>query len=153
MLSRECRRRGLPVETLPGATAFVPALVNSGLPCDKFFFEGFLPPKKGRATRLEFLAALPYSFIIYESPLRLARTLVELASVCGDDREASVSREISKLYDTTQRGTLAELRDFFTSNQARGEIVLVVAPPSKPDAEARRHKNKYRSDNDEPDNN
>lgn len=95
MLSRECRRRGLPVETLPGATAFVPALVNSGLPCDKFFFEGFLPPKKGRATRLEFLAALPYSFIIYESPLRLARTLVELASVCGDDREASVSREIS----------------------------------------------------------
>lgn len=153
MLSRECRRRDLPVETLPGATAFVPALVNSGLPCDKFFFEGFLPPKKGRATRLEFLASLPCTFIIYESPLRLARTLGELAEACGEDREASVSREISKIYDTTERGTLGRLRDFYTSNQARGEIVVVIAPQAKPDAEARRHKNKYRTDDNESDNN
>lgn len=146
MLSRECRRRGLPVETLPGATAFVPALVNSGLPCDKFFFEGFLPPKKGRATRLQFLASLPCTFIIYESPLRLARTLGELADACGENREASVSREISKLYDTTERGTLAQLRDYYLLNQARGEIVIIVAPEAKPAAEERRHKNKYRSD-------
>ena len=105
-----------------------------------------MDPKKGRATRLEFLAALPCTFIIYESPLRLARTLGELAAACGDDREASVSREISKLYDTTERGTLGQLRDYYTLNQARGEIVLVVAPQAKPDAEARRHKNKYRDD-------
>lgn len=147
MLSRECRRRGLPVETLPGATAFVPALVNSGLPCDRFFFEGFLPPKKGRATRLAFLAALPCTFIIYESPLRLARALDELASVCGEGREASVSREISKKYDTTERGTLAELRDYYKLNQARGEIVIIVAPEAK-EAGVRRHKNKYRPDPD-----
>lgn len=148
MLSRECRRRGLPVETLPGATAFVPALVNSGLPCDKFFFEGFLPPKKGRATRLAFLASLPCTVVIYESPVRLARTLAELAGVCGDEREASVSREISKLYDTTERGTLGYLRDYYQQNQARGEIVIVVAPEAKPSAEERRHKNKYRRDED-----
>lgn len=144
MLSRECRRRGLPVETLPGATAFVPALVNSGLPCDRFFFEGFLPPKKGRATRLSFLAALPVSFIIYESPLRVARTLAELAEVCGPEREASVSREISKLHDTTHRGTLAELGEYFKVNQARGEIVIIVAPECKPDPAERVHKNKYK---------
>ncbi len=136
----------LPVETLPGATAFVPALVNSGLPCDKFFFEGFLPQKKGRATRLQFLASLPCTFIIYESPLRLARTLGELADACGENREASVSREISKIYDTTERGTLSQLRDYYLLNQARGEIVIIVAPEAKPTAEERRHKNKYRSD-------
>ncbi len=146
MLSRECRRRDLPVETLPGATAFVPALVNSGLPCDKFFFEGFLPQKKGRATRLQFLASLPCTFIIYESPLRLAKTLGELADACGENREASVSREISKLYDTTERGTLSQLRDYYLLNQARGEIVIIVAPEAKPTTEERRHKNKYRSD-------
>lgn len=148
MLSRECRRRGLPLETLPGATAFVPALVNSGLPCDKFFFEGFLPPKKGRATRLSFLSALPCTFIVYESPLRLARTLGELAEACGQDREASVSREISKLHDTTERGTLEQLHNYYTANQARGEIVIIVAPEAKPAAGERRHKNKYRPDND-----
>ncbi|MCM1068103.1 MAG: 16S rRNA (cytidine(1402)-2'-O)-methyltransferase [Muribaculaceae bacterium] len=146
MLSRECRRRGIEVQTLPGPTAFVPALVNSGLPCDKFFFEGFLPPKKGRAGRLEYLADLPVTFIIYESPLRLARTLAQLAESCGDDRPASVSREISKLHDTTHRGTLAELRDFFTVNQARGEIVLIVAGKQRPQPEERRHRNKYRPD-------
>ena len=146
MLSRECRRRGLTVETLPGPTAFVPALVNSGLPCVSFFFEGFLPVKNGRASRLAELSALPVTFIIYESPLRLARTLAQLAEVCGDDRPASVSREISKMHDTTHRGTLAELRDFFTANQARGEIVLIVGPKERTDPDERRHRNKYRPD-------
>lgn len=142
LLSRECRRRGIPVETLPGPTAFVPALVNSGLPCDRFFFEGFLPQKKGRATRLEVLAELPVTFVLYESPLRLQRTLAQLAEVCGPTREASVSREISKLHDTTHRGTLAELADYFAKNQARGEIVIIVS--GKPEPEKKTHKNKYR---------
>lgn len=148
MLSRECRRRGLRVETLPGATAFVPALVNSGLPCDRFFFEGFLPPKKGRATRLEFLASLPVTFIIYESPLRLARTLENLAEACGADRPAAVCREISKIHDTTERGTLGELQSYYGANQARGEIVIIVSGRERPDADSRRHKNKYRPDDD-----
>lgn len=148
MLSRECRRRSLPVETLPGPTAFVPALVNSGLPCDKFFFEGFLPPKKGRATRMQFLASLPCSFVVYESPVRLARTLAELAQACGSDRDAAVCREISKLHDTTERMTLGELARYFEMNQAKGEIVIVVGAPQKPDT-PKRHKNKYRSDEDE----
>lgn len=148
MLSRECRRRGLRVETLPGATAFVPALVNSGLPCDRFFFEGFLPPKKGRATRLEFLASLPVTFIIYESPLRLARTLENLAEACGADRPAAVCREISKMHDTTERGTLGELQSYYGANQARGEIVIIVSGRERPDADSRRHKNKYRPDDD-----
>ncbi|MDE6206330.1 MAG: 16S rRNA (cytidine(1402)-2'-O)-methyltransferase [Muribaculaceae bacterium] len=147
MLSRECRRRGITVETLPGPTAFVPALVNSGLPCDRFFFEGFLPPKKGRATRLEFLATLPVTFIVYESPLRTARTLSDLAAACGANREAAVCREISKLHDTTHRGTLAELSQYFESNQARGEIVIIIAPPTKDENCRRVHRNKYR-DND-----
>ena len=146
MLSRECRRRGLRVETLPGATAFVPALVNSGLPCDRFFFEGFLPPKKGRATRLEFLASLPVTFIIYESPLRLARTLENLVEACGADRPAAVCREISKMHDTTERGTLGELQSYYGANQARGEIVIIVSGKERPDADSRRHKNKYRSE-------
>ena len=151
MLSRECRRRGLCVETLPGPTAFVPALVDSGLPCDRFFFEGFLPPKKGRATRLEFLAELPVTFIIYESPLRLARTLAQLAEACGSERQASVSREISKLHEQTVRGSLAELSEYFNVNQARGEIVVIIAGKDRPDASERRHKNKYRSDDDDGD--
>lgn len=144
MLSRECRRQGIPVVTLPGATAFVPALVNSGLPCDRFVFEGFLPPKKGRATRIAALADDERTFIIYESPLRLARTLAELAAACGDDRQASVSREISKLHDTTHRGSLGELREYFIANQARGEIVIIVA--GKDRERSKVHRNKYRSD-------
>lgn len=143
MLSRECRREGIEVETLPGATAFVPALVNSGLPCGRFVFEGFLPVKKGRATRLETLAADERTFIIYESPLRLVKTLEQLAQHCGGDRAASVSREISKLYETTVRGTLSELVAHFTANQPRGEIVIVVA--GRDDAPAEKiHKNKYK---------
>ena len=109
MLSRECRRLGVDVITLPGPTAFVPALVNSGLPCDRFVFEGFLPQKKGRASRIKTLAEDERTFIIYESPLRLVKTLTQLAEACGDERPASVSREISKIYESTVRGTLAEL--------------------------------------------
>ncbi len=143
LMVRECRRNDITVETLPGATAFVPALVNSGLPCERFCFEGFLPLKKGRATRLAELAVEPRTFIIYESPLRLVKTLSQLAEVCGRDREASVSREISKLHDTTHRGTLQELTEFFTVNNPRGEIVIIVSG-CKAQTEKPRHKNKYK---------
>ena len=127
LLSRECRREGIEVETLPGATAFVPALVNSGLPCERFTFEGFLPQKKGRATRLEELKTQQRTMIFYESPLRLLKTLQQLAEAFGPDREASVSREISKLHNTTHNGTLAQLVEYFTTCAPRGEIVIVVA--------------------------
>ncbi len=134
MLSRECRRLGLDVETLPGATAFVPALVSSGLPCDRFVFEGFLPHKKGRATRLEQLAKDPRTVIIYESPVRLPRTLRQLSEVFGSDRRAAVCREISKLHETIHRGTLGELAEYFDINQPKGEIVIVIEGNSeKPD--------------------
>lgn len=142
MLSRRCRELDIEVETLPGATALIPALVNSGLPIDRFTFEGFLPPKKGRATRLAELAVEPRTFAIYESPLRLVKTLGELAQACGGDRQASVSREISKLHDTTVRGTLAELALYFTSNQPKGEIVIIVG--GKPAPERSAHKNKFK---------
>lgn len=126
MLSRECRKIGADVECLPGATAFVPALVASGLPCDRFVFEGFLPPKKGRATRLALLAEDPRTVIIYESPKRLARTLRQLAETFGGDREACVCREISKMHETYHRGSLSELENYFSVNQAKGEIVIIV---------------------------
>lgn len=126
MLSRECRCEGIEVECLPGPTAFVPALVDSGLPCDRFHFEGFLPPKKGRMTRLEYLATLEETIVIYESPKRLPRTLRQLAEAFGSDREASVVREISKLHETAHHGTLSELQNHFELNQPRGEIVIVV---------------------------
>lgn len=126
MLSRECRRRGIAVETLPGATAFVPALVSSGLPCDRFVFEGFLPPKKGRATRLGILSEDPRTVVIYESPKRLARTLRQLAETFGVEREAAVCREISKLHETIHRDTLGALAEYFSVNQAKGEIVIVI---------------------------
>jgi len=144
LLVRECRRNDIAVETLPGPTAFVPALVNSGLPCERFCFEGFLPQKKGRATRLTELSAEQRTFIIYESPLRLARTLRDLAAACGEERPASVSREISKLHDTTHRGTLAELAAHFEANQARGEIVIVVEGAATAEAVKRVHHNKFR---------
>lgn len=127
LLVRECRRYGIEVETLPGATAFVPALVNSGLPCDRFCFEGFLPQKKGRATRLSALEGETRTMIFYESPMRLLKTLKQLAESFGGDRQASVSREISKLHNTTHNGTLDELVEYFTTNEPRGEIVIVVA--------------------------
>lgn len=143
MLSRECRRNDIEVVTLPGATAFVPALVNSGLPCDRFLFEGFLPVKKGRKTKLEMIAASDVTTIIYESPVRLIKTLEQLAEVCGAEREASVSREISKVYENTQRGTLAELVQYYTQNPPKGEIVIIVGPTEKSKA-AGTHKNKYK---------
>ena len=127
LLVRQCVRDGVEVECLPGATAFVPALVVSGLPNDRFFFEGFLPPKKGRQTRLKELAALPVSFIIYESPYRVLKTLMQLSEYCGAERMASVSREISKVYEQTVRGTLTELIQYFTENEPRGEFVMIIA--------------------------
>lgn len=147
MLVRECRAKNIEVETLPGPTAFVPALVNSGLPCERFCFEGFLPPKKGRASRLAELAADERTFIIYESPLRLVKTLEELAQACGSDRDASVSREISKIHNSTTNGTLAELHDHFTQNNPKGEIVIVVAG-NRAKSEKKVHKNKYKNADD-----
>ena len=144
LLSRECRRNNIVVETLPGPTAFVPALVNSGLPCDRFTFEGFIPVKKGRATRIKELSTEPRTFIIYESPLRLTKTLFDLKEVCGDDREASVSREISKLYDTTHKGSLLELYNYFNDNPAKGEIVIVVAGANSIQTK-KVHQNKYKN--------
>ena len=145
LLSRECRRRDIAVETLPGPTAFVPALVSSGLPCDRFCFEGFLPPKKGRATRLNEIAEDSRSTIIYESPLRLVKTLRQLAEVCGGSRPASVSREISKLHETTVRGTLDELISYFEQNNPRGEIVIIIGGKEKEEKVA--HTNKYKNAN------
>ncbi len=127
LLVREAVRAGLTVECLPGATAFVPALVNSGLPCDRFVFEGFLPAKKGRHTRLEALRNEERTMIFYESPHRMLRALKEFAEVFGSDRTASVSRELSKLHEETVRGTLAELLDHFTAHAPRGEFVVVIA--------------------------
>lgn len=127
LLVRECRRKGIEVECLPGPTAFVPALVNSGLPCDKFCFEGFLPQKKGRSTRLKHLAEEPRTMIFYESPMRLLKTLQQFVEEFGGEREASVCREISKVHNTTHNGTLSELVEYFTINIPRGEIVIVVA--------------------------
>lgn len=126
MLVRACVERGVEVQCLPGATAFVPALIDSGLPCDRFYFEGFLPQKKGRQTRLKQLAEQDHTMIIYESPFRLVKTLTELAQFLGSERKASVSREISKVHEDTQRGTLAELAEHFKMTPPKGEIVIIV---------------------------
>ena len=127
LVVRECVRNGIEVQCLPGATAFVPAVVASGLPNERFCFEGFLPQKKGRMTRLKALAGEHRTMIFYESPYRLVKTLTQLAECLGAERRASVSREISKVHEETVRGTLAELAEHFTANEPRGEIVLVVA--------------------------
>lgn len=127
LLVRECAGRGIEIECLPGATAFVPALVNSALPTDRFCFEGFLPQKKGRQTKINSLATEPRTMIFYESPFRLVKTLSALAEAFGPERRASVSREISKLHEQTVRGTLRSLAEHFTANTPKGEIVLVVA--------------------------
>lgn len=126
LLVRACVRQGVRVECLPGPTAFVPALVASGLPCDTFHFDGFLPHKKGRQTRLKFLAALPYTFVLYESPYRLVKCLDELIAVCGPERPACVARELSKLHEEVKTATLAELRAHFGAKEVKGEIVVVV---------------------------
>ncbi len=126
MLVRACVERSVEVQCLPGATAFVPALVDSGLPCDRFYFEGFLPQKKGRQTRLQQLAQQEHTMIIYESPFRLQKTLEQLAEYLRQDRHASVSREISKKFEDTQRGTIAELIAHYKEHPAKGEIVIIV---------------------------
>ena len=147
MLVRECIRLGVEVECLPGATAFVPALVQSGLPNEKFCFEGFLPQKKGRETRLREIAAEPRTQIIYESPYRLLKTLIQLSQVMGEDRPAAVCREISKKFAETRRGTLGELIVHFTEVEPKGEIVLIVGGASEGPKEKKIHKNKYKNIN------
>lgn len=131
LISRECTKAGIEVECLPGATAFVPALVASGIPCDKFYFEGFLPPKKGRVTRFKELAELDKTIVIYESPYRIVKTLTQLSEYMGDERFASVSREISKLHEETVRGTLKELITHFSQKEPRGEFVLIIEGKSE----------------------
>ena len=126
LMARECARNGIEVQCLPGATAFVPAVVASGLPNDRFCFEGFLPQKKGKMTRLQALSEEHRTMIFYESPYRLVKTLTQLAEYFGDERPASVSREISKVHEETVRGTLNELVQHFTENEPKGEIVLIV---------------------------
>ncbi|MBX2870758.1 MAG: 16S rRNA (cytidine(1402)-2'-O)-methyltransferase [Saprospiraceae bacterium] len=128
LLARACHEAGISVSALPGATAFVPALVASGLPSDKFHFEGFLPHKKGRKTRLEYLASLPNTFILYESPHRLVKCLGQLAEHCGADREACVARELSKVYEEIRTASLADLAAHFEQQpKVKGEIVVVVS--------------------------
>ncbi len=131
LLVRAAIAAGVEVDCLPGATAFVPALVLSGLPCDRFIFEGFLPPKKGRVSRLEALAAQSKTVVLYESPHKLLKTLTQCAEFFGGDRPVSVSRELTKLYEQTLRGTLSEMIDYFTQNTPRGEFVLVIGPEQK----------------------
>jgi len=126
-LVRAAAEAGVEIQCLPGATAFVPAIVDSGLPNNHFYFEGFLPQKKGRQTRLQYLASLDQTFIVYESPFRLVKTLEQLAEVCTPARNASVTREISKVHEETQRGSLDELIRHFTETPAKGEIVICVA--------------------------
>ncbi|NLP57275.1 16S rRNA (cytidine(1402)-2'-O)-methyltransferase [Lutibacter sp. B1] len=126
LLSRACIEAGIEIECLPGATAFVPALVNSGLPNDKFVFEGFLPVKKGRQTRLTFLAEETRTMIFYESPHKLVKTLTNFAEYFGEERPISVSRELTKLYEETVRGTVAEAIVHFTNKPPKGEFVIVV---------------------------
>jgi len=125
-LVREAVRAGVDVQTLPGATAFVPALVSSGLPCDRFCFEGFLPQKKGRQSRIEALRHEQRTMVFYESPYRLVKLLEQLAAVMGDDRQVSVCREISKVHEESVRGTLAEVAAHFRETEPRGEIVVVL---------------------------
>ena len=132
LVVRECVRNGLEVQCLPGATAFVPALVQSGFPCDRFCFEGFLPQKKGRNKHLQSLASEPRTMIFYESPFRVVKTLEQFAEVFGPERMAAVSRELTKKFEQTVRGTLAEVADYFREHTPKGEFVIVVAGLPKP---------------------
>lgn len=126
MLVRECIRRGVEVECLPGATAFVPALVNSGLPADHFIFEGFLPHKKGRQTKIRQVVENEYTTILYESPFRLVKTLEQLAEAAGAERKVSVARELTKIHEENVRGTLEEVIRYFKEKEVKGEIVIVL---------------------------
>lgn len=127
LIVRECVKNEIEVECLPGATAFVPALINSGLPCDQFTFIGFLPHKKGRQTAMKALADERRTMIIYESPFRLVKTLEALIDVLGEERQACVSREISKMHEENARGTLRELFEHFSKKEVKGEIVMTIA--------------------------
>ena len=127
LLSRACIEHNIHIECLPGATAFVPALVNSGLPNDKFVFEGFLPVKKGRQTRLKLLAEETRTMIFYESPHKLLKTLGHFCEYFGEDRSVSVSRELTKLYEETIRGTAKDVLEYYTNKPPKGEIVIIVA--------------------------
>lgn len=146
LLVRECIKNDIPVECLPGPTAFVPALINSGLPADRFTFEGFLPHKKGRQTRLQQLASEERTMIFYESPHRLLKTLQQFIEVFGADRQGSVSRELTKVYEETVRGMLPEIIAYFAEKTIKGEIVIVVS--GKQGGDEKRKKN-YRDEEDE----
>jgi len=126
LLVRECVKNNIEVDCLPGATAFVPALVNSGLPSDKFIFEGFLPLKKGRATRLKLLSEEERTIVFYESPHRIVKTLSLFCEYFGEDRKVSVSREISKMYEETKRGSAIEVMEYFEQKKPKGEFVIIV---------------------------
>lgn len=140
LLVRTCLDQGIEVSCLPGATALIPALVSSGLPCDRFFFEGFLPHKKGRQTRIQAIEGREVTTILYESPRRLVKLLEQLLEFLGDEREVVVAREISKVYETYHRGTPSQLIAHFSEEEPKGEIVVLVAPPKK---EERTHRSKY----------
>ncbi len=126
LLVRECLKNNINIETLPGAAAFVPALVNSGLPCERFCFEGFLPQKKGRQTRLKELSEEKRTMIFYESPYRLLKTLNQFTEIFGAERKVSVSRELTKIYEETIRGTLPEVYNYFKEKSVKGEIVIIL---------------------------
>jgi 16S rRNA (cytidine1402-2'-O)-methyltransferase len=130
LLVRECIKNEIEVESLPGATAFVPALVNSGISCERFVFEGFLPPKKGRQKRMEFLAEEQRTMIFYESPYRLLKTLEEFKNHFGEERQISVSRELTKIHEENVRGAIKELITYYTEHSLKGEIVIIVAGKS-----------------------
>lgn len=142
LLSRTCAEEGIEVQTLPGATALVPALVSSGLPCDRFCFEGFLPQKKGRKSAIEALASEQRTMVFYESPYRLQKTLEQFAEIFGPERPCTVAREISKIHETHHRGTLASLAEYFKENEAKGEIVITVG--GAPAHQRSCHVNKYK---------
>ena len=147
LLVRTCVEAGIEVETLPGATAFVPALVQSGFPCDRFCFEGFLPQKKGRSKRLQELSSESRSIIFYESPFRVVKCLEQLAETFGEERKVSVSRELTKKFEQTVRGTIAEVLEHFRQHEPKGEFVIVVAGCPKPEKAAKH--NRYASEQDD----
>ena len=144
LLVRTCVEAGIEVETLPGATALIPALVQSGFPCDRFCFEGFLPQKKGRMKRLEELKEESRSIIFYESPFRVVKCLEQFAETFGRDRRVSVSRELTKKFEQTVRGTIGEVLEYFTEHEPKGEFVIVVAGSPKPEKAEKR--NRYATD-------
>lgn len=145
LLVRECVKENILIETLPGATAFVPALVNSGLPSDKFYFEGFLPQKKGRKTRIEFLTKIEDTIVLYESPHRLLKLLQEITEYFGENHSISISREISKKFEETIRGTAQELLTHFSENPIKGEFVVCLAG----NVINKKKENKYEQDDEE----